>query len=243
MFPNIISPPPEGRPGWVAKQQLVFPPLLGGYLFMYNKIIILLCFILFMCAAVNASAAGPNLVFNGSFDDPTNSLKGWCVNYEWEENENYMKNHMNITAETSAEGKRNVLKMFVPTGVAKHQGVKIDSAPMKYEKGFRYRVAANIKTTGPQNRIYIAGYQWKPGIKPYENPKIWDLREVYRTDDFQAHTRVGAWTKINGEFPALSLSDLAKAHLNKVTFIVVHIIAIQGEGGDFYVDDVSVEKM
>ena len=60
------------------------------------------------------------------------------------------------------------------------QGVKTDSDPIPWDPESRYRFSAWAKSTGPNCRILLQGYKWKPKVKPHDNPKLSDLRRCYR---------------------------------------------------------------
>ena len=60
-------------------------------------------------------------------------------------------------------------------------GVKLDSAPIPIKSTDRFKVSCVAKSTGPDCRILVYGYKWKPGIKPHADPILPELRECYHS--------------------------------------------------------------
>lgn len=194
-----------------------------------------------------------NLVVNGSFDDPTDPLHGWRYKYDLPGEDWYFNNHKRVSVVEREGSQSGVLRLHGNVDVLFNtgQGVKVDSAPMPYEYGKKYKVSVRIRSNGPGNRIHLIGYQWLPGIKPHPNPKLHELRPVYKGKVIfpfkESVGRYHSWTTGKGEFPGDDLSDLAKSHLRRVKFISLHVVAIlcpsdkSFKEGDLFVDDVKVE--
>lgn len=203
-----------------------------------------------------AVSADGNLLVNGSFDDPEDSLKGWKYKYDLPGESWYFKNHERVSVKSMENGRKNVLRLYgtkdvvVDTGY----GVKVDSQPVPFEHGSSYRFSAYARSTGPNARIYIIGYKWKSGIKPHENPELHELQEVYKqgagnimyfgsAKDGTVSNPRRTWQKGVCTFPGKNLSELAMKHLKMIKFISVHIVAVLGDEGELFVDDVALEKI
>jgi hypothetical protein len=203
------------------------------------------------------AAAGPvsttNLLLNGSFDDARDPLAGWQFDYRVDDNRWYAANHECVSAARDG-ARKGVLELRVPSaGIAQNQGVKVDSLPVPFESDAAYRLSLWARTTGPDCRILIQGYQWKPGIAPHASPPLHELRLVYRqgagkmlyfggrtSGAFSGVTRV--WSPGACSFPSEDVSDLAAGHLKRVQFLSIHVVAIGGGAGSLFLDDVVLEK-
>jgi hypothetical protein len=220
---------------------------------------------LLLAAAVLPAAlglAGGNLVQNGGFDDTADPLSGWTYDYTWTGNRLYAGNHRYVSIVPRDGVKKSVLKLHGTRDIlwGTGQGVKVDSAPIPYEFGATYKLTAYARSQadsqepGPNCRIYIEGYMWAPGIKPHENPKLHELRRIYKQGAgnilYFGSSRSGPfsnvstkWQKGDCTFPDDDLSSLAMKHLKRVDFLVVHVIAIDGWDGDLMVDDIELVKV
>lgn len=202
-----------------------------------------------------ASEGATNALPNGSFGEQTPSLAGWRADYTADRNRWYKQNHKYVSIVPRDGVHRNVLRLHVATKVlADNQGVKVDSVPVPYEPGARYRLTVAARSTGPDARILIEGYQWRPGIKPHAKPDFHALRMVYRQGGgrmlYFGNRTNGAfsgaqrkWLKGSCVFPGPDLSSAARRHLKRVRFIAVHIVGIGGGAGDLCVDDVRLERL
>jgi len=225
-------------------------------------------FFSFLASAACAicALAGPNLVFNGSFDCPTNPLAGWMYDYTWLGNKLYMDNHTRVSWVKEDSGRKGVVKLSAGENilVSGGQGVWLDSKPFPYEFGAKYRLTVWARSegkgggTGPNCRIYIVGYKWKSGIKPHPDPDLTEMAPnppsciikqgaghlVYfgsKGRDFSDPKRT--WSKGETTFPSDDPSEEAIKRLKMCDFLTVHICAINGTDGDLYIDDVVVEKI
>jgi hypothetical protein len=188
-------------------------------------------------AETAARSAGGNLCYNGSFDGGTNALDGWMSDYRWEGNSHYMDNHTRVSVLPDYGGRRTVL--FID-GSAE---TKVESKPIPFEKGARYRCTLRLKGSDPH--IYFAGYKWEPGTRPHDDPEIGELRKIYKSE-FRNHSvkaEGGGWRKVSFEFPLKELSELALKHLKEVRFLTVYIVVVDTAKGQAYVDDVEVMKI
>lgn len=164
--------------------------------------------------AASSSPVGQNLIQNGTFDDPSDPLKGWVVDYAFTGNSHYTGNKSRVSIAT--EGARNNVVQFGSNGDA---GVKMECRSFSIEPGFRYTCTLDIKGGG--YRIYFAGYQFTPGVRPHENPELGELRMVY-----QSKAAVGSsatWKQEKIELPGVALSPQAVDHLKKVRQLTVYI--------------------
>ena len=187
------------------------------------------------------------------FDDPREPLRGWQYDYEWTNNAFYRENHKHVSVLPRDGARQGVLKLSGTRDLfwASGQGVQVDSLPIAFEPGASYRLSVAVRSTlGPNCRIYIEGYDWKPGVQPHAAPAFAELRKVYKgavlrlgpqdSGPFSGATR--EWQQGTQLFPAPDLSPLARQTLAKVRFIAVHIVAIDGTDGDLLVDDVRLER-
>ena len=121
-----------------------------------------------------------NLLKNGSFEL---GVDNWRYKFDLEGESFYTNNHNCVSVIPEAEGKQNVLKLHgthlelqVPGA-----GVRMDSDPVPIKPSDRFKLTALAKSTGPNCRILIWGYKWKPGVKPHPNPALPELRECYHS--------------------------------------------------------------
>ncbi|RFC46266.1 MAG: hypothetical protein DVB28_000102 [Verrucomicrobia bacterium] len=174
-------------------------------------------FFFFAALALQAAPpgpAGPSIIENGSFDDPVDPLKGWIVDYAFTGNSNYIGNKSHVSIAT--EGVR---KNVVQFGSAGDAGVKMECRSFVLERGFKYTCTLDIKGGG--YRIYFAGYQFAPGVRPHESPDLGELRMIY-----QSKAAVGSsaeWKQEKLELPGVTLSQQAIDHLKKVRYLTVYI--------------------
>jgi hypothetical protein len=216
---------------------------------------------LLLCAvrvAPAENAPTDNLLPNGGFEDRADPLAGWRANFEADGNRWYADNHQFVSVVPGDSGRHQVLRISVPTAsLSQNQGVQVDSMPIPFDSGSRYRLSLVGRTTGPNCRILIEGYQWRPGIKPVANPEFHQLRKVYRQGAGQmlyfsgdTQQRSGpfsnprrTWEPGSCTFPGEELSAAARSHLARVTFVAIHIVAIGGGTGELFLDDVVLEKL
>jgi len=192
----------------------------------------LLSSLLLTTAALSAAPLAPqaSILENGNFDNTVDPLKGWIVDYAFAGNSNYMANKTHVSIAT--EGAR---KNVVQFGSAGDAGVKMECRAFPLEPGFKY--ICNLDIKGGGYRIYFAGYQFAPGVRPHENPELGELRMIYQS---KATTGSSAgWKTEHLEIPGVALSPAAIEHLKKVRYLTVYIwMAKPG-----FVDNVTVTKV
>ena len=181
-----------------------------------------------LCVAAGFST--PKVIENGTFDHPKGPLHGWITDYAFSGNQHYVGNKGRVKAVPSESGRTKVVKI-TPAGDA---GAKMECIPIPFEPGTRYTCKLDIK--GGAYRVYFAGYKWKPGIRPHENPKLGELRMIYKSK--AATGNASSWKQEKIELPGVKLSAQAIKHLKYVRFITVYVYTI----GEAYVDNVKVEK-
>lgn len=187
--------------------------------------------LLVLSGVLPMAAQARNLIINDSFDAPGDPLQGWHTDYAWTKNSHYIGNASNISVVESEAGQRHVAKMVSPGD----PGVKMESVLIPMEQGAKYR--ARLKVKGQSYRIYFAGYQWRPGIRPHGDPSLQEMRPVYRS---KAETGSAAsWKTVTLELPGTEASELSLRHLSRVRFITLYIWF----GGGGFVDDVMVTKL
>jgi hypothetical protein len=197
--------------------------------------------------------AASNLVVNGSFDRPGDPLSGWRYKYELDGDSWYFDNHKYVKVVDREDQRSNVLSLWGNYELLQvpGQGVKVDSKPIPVKPGKRYRVSCQAKSTGPDCRILVEAYRWNPGIKPHPDPEHWELRRCYKFSQLYFGAKeegtmggVGrAWKRASQVIPETKVSAMAKEHLDRIQFYVIHIVAIGGSEGNLFVDDVAIEEL
>jgi hypothetical protein len=211
----------------------------------------------FFLTMSSAGWAGSNLAVNGHFSDTNEFLHGWKYNYEDTGNELLAANHTYVSV-TNEGSRKHVLALRANNALLGCQGVQVDSDPIPVASGGRYTLTISAKTTGPDCRILVEGYFWRPGIKPHANPKLKEVRKCYRfTQVYFGAEKTGSmggispslgWSNASQTFPDEKMTKLAREKYDKIQFLVIHIIAIGGSGKDpewvhLYVDDVELERI
>ena len=206
-----------------------------------------------------------NLLKNGNF---AQGLEGWRYKYNLPGEGWYTNNHNLVSVVAEAEGKPPVLKLhgtFNELQSGHAMGIKVDSDPIPFKPTEKACVTVTVKTTGPNCRILVYGYKWKPGVKPHPNPFLPELRECYHSTqiyftkpvasavNFMAGSFGGAkkdWVTASVVVPASrttattgKTSAMGMELWNTVEFLSIHIIAIAGKPGDLFVKDVRFEKV
>lgn len=193
-----------------------------------------LVFAVVVCAGivVGSASAAENLCFNGSFDH-SDPLEGWTRDYQWLGNKHYMENHNRVFAEARGGGRSSVVRL---TSVS-DAGTKIECKPIPFELGYRYTCKLKAKLNGTMARLYFAGYKWQPGIRPYADPPVSDLRTIYKS---KAETKIGkTWKTITLEIPGVKVTPLAYKHMKHVRFITLYAWVV----GELYIDDVQITRV
>lgn len=198
-------------------------------------------------------AQGENLVLNGAFDDPEDPLKGWQTRFDLPGESWYKDNHRRVSIVEREGPQKDVLALWGDEAIlnAPGQGTKVESAPIPVSPGGRYRLTVKARSTGPDCRILVEGYKWKPGIRPHDTPRLYELRKCYRSQQVFFGTRQGgtsggvgrSWQKASVTFPDPEASPAARELFDQVEFLVVHVVAIKGSEGYLYVDDVVLERL
>ncbi|MDD5520444.1 MAG: hypothetical protein PHI84_06475 [Kiritimatiellae bacterium] len=204
----------------------------------------------FVCTTFVMAATTSNLMINGSCDNPENPWKYWTYDYTPMQNENYAQNTKYVSMLPEFAGKKNVIKMVINDDKGyKDQpmwwiGVKVDSPLIPFEQGCRYRFSISVMASATYH-IYVMGYQFKPGVKPYENPSLFDMRLRYKGDfNREGDKKVSSkgWDRIIRDFPAPQLSKVAMQNIKAVKYISLHCIGITSKG-EMYLKDLVVEKL
>lgn len=207
------------------------PPVAGSS-FAYLGLCATTAFWLLTADTGLAQSAGrtKNVIENGTFDDPANPFKGWITDYEWTKNKYYSANKEHVTIVDKVDTRSKVV--FLDKDEA-----KMETLPMPFEPGFRYRCKLDVKKGKFPMRIYFAGYKWMPGIRPHDKPEIWELRNIYRSN--AAEPSGNSWCQVETSLPGAKLTDTAKNMLKDVRFITLYIWT----GSPAYVDNVLIEKI
>lgn len=187
---------------------------------------------------------GVNLVVNGDFEDPENPTKGWTLDWDWNGSSVNANNLKNVTILPKDGLKKNVLRL-------EHHNKEAPflSPVVPFEYGKTYEISFDVKINkGAGERIYIAGYKWKPGVRPYENPHTGDLRKIYQGKNIAG---IGtAWKRISIKFPGSSyddLSPLAKQSLQPTRVIGLYCVMVEDEnpvpGEAVFIDNLIIKEL
>ena len=182
------------------------------------------------CLFTSSTAFAENMLKNGSFDDPENPLAGWVSDYAFTKNNQYMDNVKKVSVVATEQGRSLVARIESMTDA----GAKLETEPIPFEEGYRY--AGSLDFKGPDYRIYFAGYKWKPGVKPHDNPTLAELRQVYKS-----HAATGnapGWKKVNLEIPGTEITKGAMAYLKQIEYITLFVYVTRTS----YIDEVSVTR-
>jgi hypothetical protein len=187
-------------------------------------------------AAVAAPAGEPaNLCYNGDFSNTNNPLAGWNVDYDWMQNKNYMGQLKKVSILPEYKGKKNVLYMTTT-----HQ-TKVESKLIPIEKGVRYKCTVDVCNVGGIGlRCYFNCYKWAPGIEPNSEPKLSELRRIYKGEPWTGST--AQWKTITFYLPLAELSELAYEHYREVRFATVYLLSDECFGGAWFAN-VKVTKI
>lgn len=207
---------------------------------------------------VLSARAGENLCVNGDLEDPEDPFKGWTIDWDWTGN-HYNKDNKKMVELVKKDGlKHNVLK------IGKEDGKEnCFMAPLvKYEYGKRYRVSFDFRSEQAKScRIYVKGFKWKSGIRPYENPHPGDLQLLYRGNAITANGKKdtgsetgsrtsSSWTRVTTYFPLKEFNDLSPAAKKRLKYVrymglyfVKELVDYHPETTHFYIDNVVFEEM
>ena len=232
--------------------------------------------IILIAGLLLASSTGwtrANLVVNGRFNDTNEFLRGWKYDYRDKYSEEDIAagekysllagNHDHVAITNEGSRRHHVLALQANKSLLWEvgQGVMVDSNPIPVAPGGRYKLTISAKTTGPNCRILVEGYRWRPGIKPHANPRLAEVRKCYRfTQVYFGAEKAGTmggikpaqgWETASQTFPNKKMTKLAQKNFGKVQFLVVHIIAIGNwpkspdvpEWIYLYVDNVKLERI
>ena len=195
--------------------------------------------------------AGSNLVVNASFENKEQALYGWQYKYLEEGESWYFKNHEYVSVVPENDGRKSVLRLNVADqSLADTQGVKVDSQPIPIKPGAKYRFSAWCRSTGPNCRIMVEGYKWRPNVTKHDNPTLYELRKIYKFKPLwfgeMKAGRLGepskTWVRASMKLPDEQLSPIAQKNFDSVDFLVVHVIGIAGTKGEVFVDDIELEQ-
>jgi hypothetical protein len=185
-----------------------------------------------ICLCGGGQSFAENLIENGSFDNPSDPLTGWVTDYRWAKNNQYMDNYKNVSVVSMHKGNSTVCRIFSD----KDAGTKVESMAIPFEEGYRYR--ATFKYNGPDYRVYFAGYRWKPGVKPHDNPpKMEELRACYKSRA-ESGKASGGWKTVTLELPGKKMSEGMKPFLKQIKFITLYVYILRTG----YLDEVVITK-
>lgn len=191
---------------------------------------------------------GENLMFNGRFDHPDGPLTGWTYDYSAVSGHS-ARNHERVAFLPREGVRHNVLRLDSDQLV----DTKVDGPPIAVEPGARYRLSMMAKSTAPRVRIILEGYHWRPGIRPHDGiPTLTELRRSFKTKPvYFGSTRDGEfsnpttqWSRGVREFPDRDMTPLAQRNWNRVEFVVLHVVIINGDQNRaLFISDIELERI
>ena len=138
-----------------------------------------------MLAAVVTAHAQSNLIPNPDFNDVTNPLKEWRIEFPYQET--YIKNPGYISiSKDKKSGSANVVEITEPKAVAENEGAKIESAFVKAQPGATYHASIDCMTNDLSAKCYIQVW----AIDPSESTQA-DLYRVPARNGMPALVMVG----------------------------------------------------
>ncbi len=174
-----------------------------------------------------ASGAESNLCFNGNFSNTNNPLEGWIIDYRWDGNSNYMNNHNEVTFVPEHDGRKNTMRLN-PGGDQSKAECKL----IKFELGARYRCTVDVlgggATMNGNSHFYFTGYNFAPGVAPYDEPDRKDMRRVLK-GKYWSGDHIHPWKTISFEFPMPVVSELEYKHLKKVRYFTAYFLVNHGD--------------
>jgi hypothetical protein len=201
---------------------------------------ILICALFSLAMTLSSMAVESNVCYNSSFDSAKGNFDGWNIDFDWTANKHQMGNHQNVSFLPEFKGKRNVLKMKVPSGYES----KVETPLIPYKMGDRYKCTFDILIEDVNLKVLFQGYSLKPGIPPSDKPLMQDMRRTYKAENIDA-SKGAAWKTMSVEFPMPQISELASTHLKKVRYITV-LMYVPGAtygAGNFYLSNVRITKL
>ena len=182
-----------------------------------------------------------NYCYNGNFISEKGNLDGWNVDYDWTRNKHQQGNQNNVSYLPVFRAKKNVLKMTVPEWYES----KIECPLIAYKAGERYKCTFDIYIEDVNMKMLFNGYKFAPGIRPYEHPKLQDMRRIYKTEQIDMKKSSG-WKTKTIYFPGSSqVSSTAYRHLKKVRQIslLLYVPGATYGAGNFYLSNVRITKV
>ena len=204
-----------------------------------KKISFLGCVLFSLAMTLSTMAVESNVCYNSSFDSEKGHFDGWNIDFDWTANKHQMGNHLNASYLPEFKGKKNVLKMIVPSGYES----KVETPLIRYKSGERYKCTFDIYIDDVSMKVLFQGYNLKPGIPPSDKPLLQDMRRVYKAENIDV--KGAAWKTVSVEFPMPQVSELAFSHLQKVRYLTV-LMYVPGAtygAGNFYLSNLRVTKL
>lgn len=197
--------------------------------------------IVIVFAGVMPLFAGKNLIENGSFDDPENPFKGWTIDWEWDGTTPHKGIPGGVSLIATDGAKKTVMRVSNNNGSIKEPVICSPLVPFEYGK--QYKVTIDAKSDGEAPVwLFVRGYKWAPGVKPYDNPHVGDLRLIFKSEPITASK---AWKTISMTFPKIDYSkqsELSLSHMKPIRFIAFYLVIAGGFGpGTAYIDNLKIE--
>jgi hypothetical protein len=112
-------------------------------------------------APTPAGAETNNLIPNGSFNDRTNPLNTWRIDFPYQGS--YAKNaaYVKMSA-TVRDGDSPAVELDLPKGVAENEGGKIETAFVKIDPGASYHASVDVMTNDLAAKFFVEVYAVDP---------------------------------------------------------------------------------
>lgn len=195
---------------------------------------------LIMAQALQAAPMATNYCYNSDFTSDKGALDGWNVDYDWTRNKHQMGNAKNASVLPEFRGRKNVLKIAVPSGFES----KVETPLIPYEAGDMYQCTFDMYVEKVVVNTLFQGYNLKPGVPPGENPKLQDMRRMYKAE--YVATKGAMWKSVTVTLPHAQVSATAYGHLKKIRYITV-LMYVPGatyfDDGNFYVSNLRIVKL
>lgn len=187
-----------------------------------------------------AASGATNYCYNSDFTSSKGPLDGWNVDYDWTRNKHQMGNAKNASVLPEFKGRKNVLRIAVPSGFES----KVEVPLIPYEAGDMYQCTFDIYVEKVVVNALFQGYNLKPGISPSDPPKLQNMRRMYKAEYVALNG--ATWKTVTVTIPHAQISATAYGHLKKIRYITV-LMYVPGatyfEDGNFYVSNLRIVKL
>jgi hypothetical protein len=115
----------------------------------------------FAAAPTPACAETNNLIPNWNFNDRTNPLNTWRIDFPYQGS--YVKNVSYVkVSDTVRDGDSPAVELDLPKGVAENEGGKIETAFVKIDPGASYHASVDVMTNDLAAKFFVEVYAVDP---------------------------------------------------------------------------------